>query len=94
MKKGLGKHSIPIILLTRLAVDLRWQKQGIGAGLLRDATLRTLQAADIAGIRALVVYAKDERARKFYEGFDFLPSPSDPLHLFVLLKDVRKLKAL
>ncbi len=94
VKKGLSKHSIPIMLLARLAVDLRWQKQGVGAGLLKDAMLRTLQAADIAGIRALVVHAKDESARKFYERFDFLPSPSDPLHLFMLLKDIRKIKAL
>ena len=91
VKKGLGKHSIPIMLLARLAVDLRWQKQGVGAALLKDATLRTLQAADIAGIRALVVHAKDESARMFYERFDFLPSPSDPLHLFILLKDIRKI---
>lgn len=91
VKKGLGKHSIPIMLLARLAVDLRWQKQGVGAALLKDATLRTLQASDIAGIRALVVHAKDESARMFYERFDFLPSPSDPLHLFVLLKDIRKI---
>ncbi len=89
MKKGLAKHAIPILLLARLAVDLPWQKQGMGAALLKDATLRTLQAADIAGIRALVVHAKDERAKQFYERFDFLPSPSDPLHLFVLLKDLR-----
>lgn len=91
VKKGLARHSIPIMLLARLAVDLRWQKQGVGAALLKDATLRTLQAADIAGIRALVVHAKDNVARKFYERFDFLPSPSDPLHLFILLKDVRKI---
>jgi GNAT superfamily N-acetyltransferase len=91
VKKGLAKHSIPIMLLARLAVDFRWQKQGVGAGLLKDAMLRTLQAADIAGIRALVVHAKDEGARKFYERFDFLPSPTDPLHLFMLLKDVRKI---
>lgn len=58
---------------------------------LKDATLRTLQAADIAGIRALVVHAKDESARTFYERFDFLPSPSDPLHLFILLKDILKI---
>jgi len=51
---------------------------------------RTLQAADIAGIRALAVHAKDDEARKFYERFDFIPSPTDPLHLFVLLKDVRR----
>ena len=93
MKKGLAKHSIPIMLLARLAVDLHWQKRGVGAGLLKDAMLRTLQAADIAGIRALVVHAKDDAARTFYQRFDFLPSPTDPLHLFMLLKDVRKLIA-
>ena len=93
VKKGLAKHSIPIMLLARLAVDLHWQKRGVCAGLLKDAMLRTLQAADIAGIRALVVHAKDEPARTFYQRFDFLPSPTDPLHLFVLLKDVRKLIA-
>ena len=91
VKKGLAKHSIPIMLLARLAIDLNWQKQGVGAALVKDATLRTLQAADIAGIRALVVHAKDETARRFYERFDFLPSPTDPLHLFMLLKDVRKI---
>lgn len=91
IKKGLAKHSIPIMLLARLAIDLRWQKHGVGAGLLKDAMLRTLQAADIAGIRALVVHAKDEDARAFYEGFDFLPSPTDPLHFFMLLKDLRKI---
>ena len=53
--------------------------------------LRTLQAAEIAGIRALAVHAKDEEARRFYEHFDFIPSPSDSMHFFVLLKDVRRL---
>lgn len=91
VKKGLAKQAIPIMLLARLAVDLHWQKQGVGAGLLKDAMLRTLQAADIAGIRALVVHAKDDAARPFYERFDFLPSPTDPLHLLMLLKDVRKI---
>jgi GNAT superfamily N-acetyltransferase len=91
VRKGLAKHSIPIMLLARLAVDLHWQKQEVGAALLKDAILRTLQAADIAGIRALVVHAKDEDARTFYERFDFLPSPSDPLHLFMLLKDLGKI---
>lgn len=93
VKKGLAKHSIPIMLLARLAVDLRWQTQGVGAGLLKDAMLRTLQAADIAGIRALVVHAKHEAARTFYERFDFLPSPTDPLHLFMLLKDLRTISS-
>jgi GNAT superfamily N-acetyltransferase len=89
LAKGLARHPIPIMLLARLAVDRRWQGQGIGKALLKDAMRRTLQAADIAGIRAFAVHAKDAAARAFYQKFDFLPSPTDPLHLFVLLKDVR-----
>jgi predicted N-acetyltransferase YhbS len=61
-KKGLARHSISIMLLAGLAVDRRWQKQGVGAGLLKDAMLRTLQAASIAGTRAIMVHAKDETA--------------------------------
>lgn len=93
LKKGLVKHPIPIMLLARLAVDRRWHGQGVGSALLRDAMQRTLQAADIAGIRAFAVHAKDDDARRFYEHFDFIPSPTDPLHLFVLLKDVRRIIA-
>jgi hypothetical protein len=66
---------------------------GRGQGTLKKhAMLRTLRAADIAGIRALVVHAKDEEARRFYLKFDFVPSPSDPMHLLALLnKDVRRI---
>ena len=52
---------------------------------------RIIRAAEIAGLRALVVHAKDEAARSFYERFDFVPSPSDPLHLFVLIKDLKRI---
>jgi hypothetical protein len=52
-----------------------------------------LQAADIAGIRAFAVHAKNEGARRFYERFDFIPSPTDPMHLFILLKDLRRIIA-
>ena len=90
LTKGLARHPVPIMLLARLAVDHRWQGQGVGKALIKDAMLRTLQAADIAGIRAFAVHAKDEEARRFYLKFDFIPSPSDPMHLFVLLKDVRR----
>lgn len=89
--KGLAKYPVPIMLLARLAVDRHWQRQRIGSGLVKDAMLRTLQAAEVVGIRAIIVHAKDEKARQFYEQFDFVPSPTDPLHLFVLLKDVRRL---
>jgi GNAT superfamily N-acetyltransferase len=91
LTKGLARHPVPIMLLARLAIDHRWQGQGVGKALLKDAMLRTLQAADIAGIRAFAVHAKDEEARRFYLKFDFIPSPSDPMHLFVLLKDVRRI---
>ena len=94
LARGLARHPVPIMLLARLAVDLGWQGRGIGGGLLKDAMFRTLQAADIAGIRAFAVHAKDESARRFYLNFDFIPAPSDPLHLFVLLKDVRRILGL
>ena len=90
LRKGLARHPVPIMLLARLAVHKDGQKKGIGRALLKDAVLRTLQAADLAGIRALAVHAKDDAARRYYEQFDFLPSPADPLHLFVLLKDIRR----
>jgi GNAT superfamily N-acetyltransferase len=80
---------IPVMILGRLAVDRRSQGRGLGRTLLRDALLRTLQAADIAGIRALLVQAKDEPARAFYKRCGFLPSPIDPLTLMLPLKDAR-----
>jgi GNAT superfamily N-acetyltransferase len=89
LTKGLARHPVPIMLLARLAIATSWQGKGLGSGLLKDAMLRTLQAADIAGIRAFAVHAKDDEARSFYERFDFAASPSDPYHLFRLLKDIR-----
>jgi GNAT superfamily N-acetyltransferase len=76
------------MLIARLAVSVATQGQGVGAGLLKDAMLRTFNAADIAGIRALAVHAKDDTARAFYKHFEFLPSPTDPLHLFLLIKNL------
>ena len=87
--KGLARHPIPLMLLARLAIATSWRGKGLGSGLLKDAMLRTLQAADIAGIRAMAVHAKDDDARAFYQRFGFVPAPTDPHHLFVLLKDVR-----
>jgi len=90
IKKGLARHPIPVMILARLAVDLKFQGQSIGSRLLKDAVLRTLEAADLAGIRAIFVHAKDEKARRFYEHFDFEPSPIDPMKLMLLIKDARK----
>jgi GNAT superfamily N-acetyltransferase len=91
LTKGLARHPVPIMLLARLAIAVSFQGRGLGSGLLKDAMLRTVQAAEIAGIRAFAVHAKDDRARAFYEHFDFVPSPSDPYHLFRLLKDIHSL---
>lgn len=74
---------------SKFAIAVVWQGRGLGSGLLKDAMLRTLQAADIAGIRAFAVHAKDDPARAFYEHFGFSELPSDPYHLFRLLKDIR-----
>jgi GNAT superfamily N-acetyltransferase len=91
VRKGLARHPIPVMVLARLAVDRHHQGKRIGRGLLKDAILRTLQAADIAGIRAIFVNAKDERARGFYERFGFEPSPIHPLQLMLLIKDCREI---
>ena len=90
LKKGLSRNPVPVMLLARLATDLDWQGKGIGAGLLRDAMQRTVQVADIAGVRAFLVHAKNDKAKAFYEHFDFYPSPTDPYHLYLLVKDIRK----
>jgi GNAT superfamily N-acetyltransferase len=91
LKKGLARHPVPLMLLARLAVSLNWQGKGIGAGLLKNAMQRTLQAADIGGIRAFATHAKTDQARGFYEHFGFIPSPTDPLHLFILIKDIQRM---
>jgi GNAT superfamily N-acetyltransferase len=87
--KGIARHPVPVMILARLAVDLKHQGVGLGSALLRDALLRTAQAADIAGIRALLVHAKDDAARQWYLNWEFEPSETDPFHLFLLLKDLK-----
>ena len=86
---GLGNYPIPIILLARLAIDKNEKGKGLGKFLLRDALLRALRAADIAGLRAFVVHAKDEPAKAFYEKFGFRSSPINELNLFLRMSDIR-----
>lgn len=90
--KGIAQHPVPVMILARLAVDSRHQGAGLGRALLKDALKRTAQAADIAGIRALLVHAKDESARDWYLQWEFEPSATDPLHLFLLLKDLKAMQ--
>jgi predicted N-acetyltransferase YhbS len=89
ISKGLARHPVPVMLLARLAVRMDWQGKEIGKALLKDALMRTLQAADIAGIRAILVQAKDESARQWYLRWGFEPSPTNSLHLFLLMKDIQ-----
>jgi GNAT superfamily N-acetyltransferase len=94
MTKGLGGYAaIPIIILARLAIDQSMQGKGLGKGLLKDALYRAFSASRLAGLRAFVIHAKDDRAKAFYEQYDFEPLPEDPLHLNRLMSDIdRELK--
>jgi GNAT superfamily N-acetyltransferase len=74
---------VPVVVLGRLAVDQEFQGRGLGRALLRDAVPRTLQAADIIGVRAILVHSLSERAKRFYEESGFVPSPINPLTLMV-----------
>jgi GNAT superfamily N-acetyltransferase len=93
VRKGLARHPIPVILLARLAVDVSIQGKGVGSALLKDALMRTAQAADTIGARALLVHAKDDEAKAFYQHFTFEPSPSDPYHLLLIMKDLLQMVA-
>lgn len=80
---------IPVAVLARLAVDRHSQGKGVGRALFRDAAMRVAQAADIIGIRGIVVHAISEEARNFYVALGFDPSPREPMTLTVTLADVR-----
>jgi predicted N-acetyltransferase YhbS len=84
-------NPVPVMILARLAVDLNWTGKGIGRGLLRDAILRTLQAGDLAGIKAILVHALSEEAKTFYQNAGFKPSPIEPLTMMLSLKEAKEL---
>ena len=81
---------IPVMVLARLAVDREYQGSGLGTGLLRDALFRTLRAADIAGIRAVLLHAVSDDAKRFYLHHGFAESPVDPMTMMIALADVEK----
>lgn len=88
--KGQGAQAVPAILLARLAVDCPVQGGGVGSAMLVDALARCAQAADIVGVRVILVHAKDVGTRAFYERHGFEASPVNALQLMILIKDVRK----
>lgn len=79
---------IPMAIMGRLAVDGHWQRRGLGVALLQDAVLRTAQAANIMGVRGLLVHAISDSAKRFYEAHGFVASPAHPMTLVLSLKGV------
>jgi GNAT superfamily N-acetyltransferase len=91
VKKGAGRYPIPVIILTRLGTDLTEQGHGLGRALLADALRRVASAADQIGVRALLIHCEDESARSFYlHHAEFESSPTDPLHLLLPIKDLKR----
>jgi GNAT superfamily N-acetyltransferase len=81
---------IPVMVLARLAIDRGQQRSGLGSALLRDALLRTLAAAEVAGIRAVLLHAISEEAKRFYLHHGFAESPVEPMTMMVTLADIEK----
>lgn len=88
--KGTGRYPIPVIVLARLAVDQRFQGQGIGRALLRDAVIRGMNISQEVAFRAIVTHPIDDEAANFYMKFGFEQSPISSGQLMILIKDVRK----
>jgi GNAT superfamily N-acetyltransferase len=88
--KGQGRYPVPVILMARFAMDIRVQGRGLGKWLFRDALRRALSGAEAIGGRAFLVHAKDTEAHAFYRKFGMDESPTNPLHLFLLFKNIRE----
>jgi predicted N-acetyltransferase YhbS len=88
--KGLAKHPIPVFLIARLAIDAAHHGQGLGGRLFRHALKGAAAISASVPIRAIIVDALDEDAKKFYSAFDFEPYPADGLRMWLLIKDLRK----
>jgi hypothetical protein len=91
MMQGAGQYHQPVVILTRLGVDLSVQGAGLGRALVVDALRRIATASEVIGVRALLIHCESDAARDFYLGLaKFDASPTDPLHLLLLMKDLRR----
>lgn len=92
LRKGAGRYPQPVALLARLGVDIDHEGRGLGAGLLQDVFARLVELSDDIGCRGLLVHAESEQARDFYLHLlpELQPSPTDELHLVLLMKDIRR----
>jgi predicted N-acetyltransferase YhbS len=91
IRHGMGQYPIPLVILARLAVDLKYQRQGLGVSLLQNAIRRTVVIAEQAGIRALLTHPIDAEADAFYRRFGFESTPAQDGQLILLLKDAKRL---
>lgn len=92
MRRGAGRYPQPVALLARLGVALEHEGRGLGAALLADVIARTAQLGAEIGCRGLIVHAETAEARDFYRHLipEFEPSPTDELHLVLLMKDIHR----
>jgi predicted N-acetyltransferase YhbS len=92
LAQGTSRYPQPVALLARLGVDSKHEGRGLGAGLLRDAVVRLVLVGDQIGCRGLLIHAESERARSFYLHLipELIESPTDRLHLVLLLKDAER----
>ena len=92
LRRGAGRYPQPMALLARLGVDERHEGQSLAAALLLDVISRVASLSDAIGCRGLLVHAESEQARGFYEHLipEFERAPTDPLHLLLLVKDIRR----
>ncbi len=92
VRKGAGRYPQPVALLARLGVDVGHEGRGLGAGMLRDVILRTVALGEEIGCRGLLVHAETVEARDFYLHLvpEFETSPTDQMHLYLLMKDIRR----
>ena len=81
---------VPVIVLGRLAIDLKFSSRGLGKGLLKDALLRSLTVSETVGARAVLVHAIDDAACGFYRKFGFLLFATSPLTLVLPLETVKE----
>jgi hypothetical protein len=92
LRRGAGRYPQPVALLARLGVDIRHEGRGLGAGLMQDVFARLVELSDGIGCRGLLVHAESAEARAFYLHLvaELEESPTDPLHLVLLMKDIRR----
>ena len=92
LRKGAGRYPQPVALLARLGVHLEHERKGLGAALLRDVIQRAAAISDDIGCRGLLVHAASADAASFYRHLipEFETSPTDELHLVLLLKDIKR----